>query len=109
MKNITFYIHCVKQSHCVVIAQHDDGSDEASPWMTYKKCEEYIENIKSNQSNKQIFNVNNNGRFFICWRCHNPISETIMSNIHYCHDCGAKLTWNVWDKEKNELKPGVKI
>ena len=48
--------------------------------------------------------VIHNGRFFTCPKCNNNISETILRHVKHCDGCGYRLNWDVWDKEKNEIK-----
>jgi len=41
---------------------------------------------------------------FYCPKCKVYLGQTILKRIKYCYNCALALDWNVWDKDKNNIK-----
>lgn len=44
------------------------------------------------------------GKMFYCPKCKVYFGQTIFKRKKYCYNCALPLDWNVWDKDKNNLK-----
>jgi len=100
MKNLTYYIHCRKPGECVVMAQHDDGTDEASPYMSYLECNAYIEKIQTKKSSF-ILDILNSDLFKNNVGEAEKQKQAIMKSLTW-------VVYNLGETEKNTFPHAIK-
>lgn len=47
---------------------------------------------------------------YYCPNCYKTLtSGCMLSTYKYCYNCGTKLSWEIWDRQKQQVKKAFKI